>query len=55
MKKRPKKRGPVPPRGGRIRIMVNLPRALLPCVKRLTGSSLSSKIVGLIESQTNGQ
>lgn len=49
MKKR-KKRGPVPPACGRIRITVNLPRSLLPFLKGLEGESLSKKIVGLIQS-----
>lgn len=57
MKKRPRKqtlgrkklkRGPVPPPGGRVRITVNLPRALLPVVIGLPGRSLSDKISGLI-------
>ena len=49
MKKRTRKRGPVPPKGGRMRITVNLPRALVPFVRSLDGSSLSKKIVGLVE------
>lgn len=48
MKRKPRKRGPVPPTGGRKRITVNLPRSLLKFVKSLEGESLSTKIVGLI-------
>lgn len=48
MKKR-KKRGPIGPVGGRVRITVNLPRALLPRLRAMEGRSLSTKIVGLIE------
>ena len=48
--KKLKKRGPVPPTGGRKRITVNLPRSLLAFVKSLEGGSLSTKIVGLISS-----
>lgn len=51
MKRKPRKRGPTPPKGGRKRITVNLPRGLLPFVKTLHGSSLSTKIVGLIQTQ----
>lgn len=51
MKKR-KKRGPVPPACGRIRITVNLPRSLLPFLKGLEGDSLSKKISGLIHRQS---
>ena len=50
MKRKPLKRGPVPPTGGRKRITVNLPRSLLAFVKSLEGGSLSTKIVGLIQS-----
>lgn len=50
-----KKRGPVPPKGGRVRITVNLPRTLLPFVKALVGRSLSKKIVGLIESRESSE
>lgn len=52
MKKRSdkwKKRGPVPPKGGRTRITVNLPRTMLPFLMSLDGKSLSKKIVGLVE------
>ena len=51
MKKRKawKKRGPIPPAGGRVRITVNLPRALLPFVLGRDGVSVSTKIVGLIQ------
>lgn len=49
MKKRRRKRGPIPPAGGRIRITVNLPRSLLPVLQSQVGGSLSSKIIGLIQ------
>jgi len=55
MKKRDswKKRGPKPPKGGRVRITVNLPRSLLAYVKQQEGSSLSNKINGLILRQAD--
>lgn len=46
------KRGPVPPKGGRVRIMINLPVEYLPVVKAMAGKSLSGKIVGLISRLT---
>jgi hypothetical protein len=47
---RTKKRGPVPPPGGRVRITINLPHGLLKTVNALDGRSQSDKIVALIQS-----
>ena len=44
-----KKRGPVPPACGRVRITVNLPCDLLPVLDALNGRSQSAKIVDLIQ------
>ena len=43
------KRGPKAPPGGRVRITVNLPQALVPVVKSLPGNSLSDKLCGLVD------
>jgi hypothetical protein len=49
MKKFRKKRGPKPPDGGRIRITVNLPMKLMPPIRQQPGSSLSDRIVGIVQ------
>ncbi len=49
MKKQAKKRGPVPPQNGRVRVTVNLSRALVPFVQAQAGKSLSAKIEGIID------
>ena len=49
MKKQARKRGPVPPQSGRVRVTVNLSRALVPFVQSQAGKSLSAKIEGIID------
>lgn len=44
----PKRRGPVPPSGGRVRITINLPLALVPFVRCAFGRSQSEKIVNIL-------
>jgi len=44
----PRKRGPVPPTGGRVRITVNLPCELDGFLREIEGRSMSDKFVTAI-------